>query len=157
MLHHTAVVLLTLALTSAAQAMDGLVVTDGSSKRPLSDVVETVEQPIIHLWATWCAPCREELPVLADALDDVPELRETLFVVSVDTRPFQDVRAFLAETLNLPALRTLQVVEGNAGAAFDVRGYPSTMVLDGDGTVIRRITGPVDWADGSVRADLLAN
>lgn len=116
---------------------------------------ERVEPPaVLHFWATWCAPCLRELPEVAEFAQERPGLAARLALVSVDTAPFARVKAFLADRLGLTDLSTLKVVEGNAGAAFGLTGYPATVFLDADGQVTRRHAGILDWGDEAVRATI---
>ncbi len=109
----------------------------------------------VHFWATWCAPCLSELPRLAALLEARPDLAAHIIVVSVDSRPIDGVRAFLAERLGL-TLETLRVVDGTPGDTFGVTGYPATLFLAADGTVEALVSGSIDWADPGVVADLTA-
>ncbi|TFF20588.1 TlpA family protein disulfide reductase [Jiella endophytica] len=131
-----------------------LVRDGGSAPRPLADLVS--DKPVIlHFWATWCVPCRDELPKL-DAF--AAELAtkgdgDRLLVISVDTRPHDGVAGFLKE-IGATHLRAWQVASGNAGTAFRIFGYPATLVLQPDGSVARRLAGPIDWDDAEVRAEM---
>lgn len=121
-------------------------------------LAERVTPPaILHFWATWCAPCLEELPEVAAFAEERPDLFEGVAVVSVDTAPYERVENFLDERLGLPDLPTLKVVEGNAGATFGIMGYPSTVFLNAEGMVSRRHQGVLDWASEEVRADFAAH
>ncbi len=102
------------------------------------------EPALVHLWATWCAPCRVELPRLAAFLHENPALARRIIVVSVDKAPFAKVAAFLADDLDAP-MRTYKVSGGNPGLVYGVTGYPTTLFLDGSGAVQERVAGPLDW------------
>ncbi|NDW03624.1 TlpA family protein disulfide reductase [Jiella pacifica] len=107
---------------------------------------------ILHFWATWCAPCREELPRL-DAFASGLEsggLGGRLVVISVDTKPHQRITAFLDE-VGATHLTDWQIAEGNAGSAFRLFGYPATLLMRPDGTLAERLSGPVDWDDPDIR------
>jgi thiol-disulfide isomerase/thioredoxin len=137
-----------------ARGPAALRVTDGSGRlRSLGE--EAGGRPVaVHLWATWCAPCLTELPRLAAAVRARPDLAGRILVVSVDTIPNARVAAFL-DRLDV-ALPSLQLVEGNAGAAFGLRAYPATVVLDAAGGIVRRHEGPLDWGDEAAVDALLA-
>lgn len=111
---------------------------------------------VLHLWATWCAPCVEELPRLAAMREANPDLAEGIVIVSVDSAPYERVAAFLQERLSL-SLPTLKVVAGNPGLAYGLMGYPSTLLLAPDGTILDRETGSLDWTSPAVVARLRAH
>lgn len=123
--------------------LDAVTLEDGTGETVL--LGELVERAaILHFWATWCAPCREELPEL-QAFAEAEELGERLVLVSVDTAEYGRVAAFLDE-LGV-GLGSWRQVEGNVGSAFAILGYPSTVVVDGTGEVLWRRQGAVDWGD----------
>ena len=90
---------------------------------------------ILNFWATWCDPCREELPLL-DRIAGA--YGNTLAVLAVETgEPADQVRAF-AGLLALEELRVLTDPAGRIGDLYLVRGLPTTFFIDPAG-VIRRI------------------
>ncbi len=90
---------------------------------------------ILNFWATWCDPCREELPLL----DGIAKTNaETLSVVAVETgEPVDEVRAF-RDALGLEWIRVLTDPAGRIGDLYLVRGLPTTFFIDPAG-VVRRI------------------
>ncbi|WP_338607393.1 TlpA disulfide reductase family protein [Pelagibacterium nitratireducens] len=107
---------------------------------------------IIHFWATWCAPCLEELPQL-DAFAQGLEPGE-LVVVSVDTAGYERIATYL-DDLGV-GLESYQQIEGNVGGVFAILGYPSTVVVDGEGAVLWRMQGAVDWDDPGITGEIMA-
>lgn len=91
---------------------------------------------VVNVWATWCGPCRAELPVLARAL----AAGEPIVLINAGEDPAQ-VRAFL-DGLGVQA--PTFVDGGDLRQALQVSGYPSTFVLDRGGQVAARHLGPVD-------------
>jgi len=103
---------------------------------------------IVHFWATWCVPCRGELPELAEFRQALPsELSARLVVVSVDKRPRAQVRRFLDSDIDLPEFQTYLIDPTEAGSRFQIIGYPLTLFLTPDGAVVRRISGAAPWPD----------
>ena len=104
---------------------------------------------LLNFWASWCEPCRDELPSLVRLAEREPGLR----VVAVDYRePAGTVRRFLDATpLPLPLPVALDA-DGGAAKAFDVHAFPSTVAIDADGRVRFVVMGECDWTDARSRA-----
>ncbi|MEZ4467879.1 MAG: TlpA disulfide reductase family protein [bacterium] len=98
---------------------------------------------LLHIWATWCPPCRAELPALL-AQPDLPVL-----AISVDEDP-ETVRAFAGDH---PALRLGESAE--VAEALGVRDLPVTFVVDADGRLRRRLDSARDWTVPALRAACL--
>ena len=105
---------------------------------------------LINFWATWCAPCREEMV----AIDDLRRTRPGLVVLTVavaDTR--STVKAFLDENL-LDQLPVIHDPESLQSRTWQARVLPTTVLLDADGQIRYRATGALDWQERSVSAVL---
>lgn len=146
---------------AAATALDGtaadraLVVEDRACRSVA--LADEIDGPaVIHLWATWCAPCLEELPELAAFLAARPDLARHILVLSVDSRPTERVAAWLDEH-GLSDLPLRRVVEGNAGAHFGVTGYPATVWLSGNGEIVARDAGRLAWSSPGLIERLVAH
>lgn len=84
---------------------------------------------VVNLWATWCAPCRREMPTLERAQRQMPDVR---FVFANQGESASAVREFL-EAQNLQLDNVL--IDGGMQLSqyYNVRGYPSTLFLDAQG------------------------
>jgi len=102
---------------------------------------------VVNFWATWCAPCRDELPSLErlrDAMRGRPLEVLTVNVSEGEPR----VKRFLNEfPLRLPILLD---PNGEAQRAWRVRGLPATFVLDGAGAIRSWSLGELDWAQPKI-------
>lgn len=100
---------------------------------------------VLNLWATWCAPCRKEMPAL-DALNKTYDAKG-LSVVTVATgpNPVPAIRAFFDETgvTSLPMVRDPDQAFARALGVF---GLPTTLLLDPAGREVARMQGEADWA-----------
>ena len=104
---------------------------------------------LLNLWATWCVPCRKEMPAL-DALEQKlggPNFE--VVTVNIDTRDLEKPKTWLKEVgvakLNYyadPAAKTFQDLK-SVGRAF---GMPTTMLISPEGCEIGTIAGPAEWA-----------
>lgn len=117
---------------------------DGSS----GNVADLRGQPILlHFWATWCPPCRDELPGLL-ALAEGENRRVLLVALDEDWGP---VRRFLDATV--PACVAL--ADGNeVERLFGVHELPETFVVDRAGSMTLRFRGARDWTTAAT-LDLL--
>jgi len=104
---------------------------------------------LLNLWATWCVPCRREMPAL-DALQALLGGADfEVVAVNVDTRDPQKPLAFLKEVAIAhlayyadPSARVFEELK-TAGKAF---GMPTTVIVDPSGCEIGIMAGPAEWA-----------
>ncbi len=98
---------------------------------------------LVNFWATWCAPCKEEMP----ALQTLAELEgERLAMLAVNARePLPRVRRYAQATG--PTLPVLPDPQGAITRAWGVTVFPTTVLIDTRGRPQRTITGAVDWSD----------
>ena len=103
---------------------------------------------VLNFWASWCEPCRAEMPSLE--LLAARHEKDRLQVVAVNFRETDAaLRRFLASMpLTLPILRD---ADGAVAKAWGVRVFPSTAVIGRDGRVAFVVTGEVDWTGAEAR------
>jgi thiol-disulfide isomerase/thioredoxin len=110
---------------------------------------------LLNFWATWCAPCRKEMPML-DALQ-TEFGGEDFAVVTIATgrNSVQGIRRFFEEVgvANLPVLLDPQQELAREMAVF---GLPITVILDREGREIARLRGEADWVSDSAKSILSA-
>lgn len=110
---------------------------------------------LLNFWATWCAPCRKEMPAL-DALQ--AELGgEDFAVVTVATgrNKLMAIQKFFAET-GVEHLPILLDPKQALAREMAVMGLPVTVILDREGNEIARMMGDADWASDSAKAIISA-
>jgi thiol-disulfide isomerase/thioredoxin len=102
---------------------------------------------VVNFWATWCQPCREELPSLERLRDAMRGRRFEVLAVNVaEGEP--RVKSFLAEVpLRLSVLLDR---DGDAQRTWKVRGLPATFLLDPQGSIRYWYLGELDWAQPDV-------
>jgi peroxiredoxin len=99
---------------------------------------------LINFWATWCVPCREEMPTLERLSRDRRSVLDVL-AVSVDTVGAAKVRAFVRELgLTFPVLLDPDLA---VGRLYRVRALPISFIVDRTGIIRHREIGYRDWTD----------
>lgn len=108
---------------------------------------------LLNVWATWCPPCRQEMPSL-DRLQRV--LGGPLFEVvalSLDSRGLDDVKAFY-EDYSIRDLGVFIDASESAMRALRIVGLPTTLLLDEQGRELGRKMGPAEWDSAEALAFL---
>lgn len=105
---------------------------------------------LVNVWASWCGPCRDELPLLGAAARGLAA--RGLVVVGIDTQDDPaTARSFLAELGGVP-YPSVDDSDGRAAVDWGTFGVPETFVVDRDGIVRARAVGEVSpaWIDQNV-------
>ncbi len=127
----------------AVEFLDG----DGATKS-LADFKGKVV--LLNIWASWCVPCREEMPALDKLEAELGGKDFAVVAVNIDKGGADKARAFLAET-GVTHLGLYTDPTGKLFAALKAVGMPTTLVLDRDGKEIGRLVGPADWSAPEAR------
>jgi peroxiredoxin len=107
---------------------------------------------LVNVWATWCGPCRVEMPSIQALYDRFRDRGFTVLAVSVDVGPNHQrkVAEFLEEEgLELPVLLD---PEGRIMRTLRTVGVPETFVLDREGRIAKRLIGATNWDSEANRA-----
>lgn len=110
---------------------------------------------LVNFWATWCAPCRKEMPQLAELQEEFGG--DTFQVVTIATgrNPLPAIDRFFDEigVVNLP-----KYLDPRSSLARDsgVLGLPITLILDPEGKEIARMRGDAEWNGESAKAVIRA-
>ena len=98
---------------------------------------------VVNLWASWCNPCREELPVIQEFADAAAGRVQVVGVISKDGVP--QAESFAGDAgVTFPGAFD---GEGRLMAELGLPGLPATYFLDADGALVHTETGPVDSLD----------
>jgi thiol-disulfide isomerase/thioredoxin len=177
MLRKTLAVLYTALLISAnpgGAAADPAALRDGDMKKlaihsapvPLADVTlaDAIDAPrslsefhgkwvVLNFWATWCAPCRHEMPSLDRLQAAMPDL--AVLPVATGRNALPGIEKFFAdaEIANLPILRD---PKSELARSAGVLGLPVTLILNPEGQEVARLIGDAEWDSESAKAVLAA-
>jgi thiol-disulfide isomerase/thioredoxin len=99
---------------------------------------------LLNLWATWCAPCREEMPALDRLQASLGSPGFEVVALSLDRAGTAAIRRFYEE-LGLRALRIYVDAQGEALGKLGAVGIPLTVLVDRDGRELWRALGPRAW------------
>jgi len=99
---------------------------------------------LINIWATWCVPCRDEMPSLERLYNLLRGRRFEILAISID-RSARSVKLFKDEfDLPFPILLDPQ---GRITRLYGTNGVPESFLIDGSGVITERVIGARDWAD----------
>jgi thiol-disulfide isomerase/thioredoxin len=127
----------------APEALPEVKFQDGSGKeRTLADWRGKVV--LLNLWATWCLPCRKEMPSLDRLQKDLGSDKFEVVAVSVDRKGADASKKFLDET---QVERLALYVDPTTRMSSELRvvGLPATLLIDAQGREIGRLLGPAEW------------
>jgi thiol-disulfide isomerase/thioredoxin len=99
---------------------------------------------LLNIWATWCGPCRKEMPALDRLQAELGGPNFEVVAVSIDRGGMDAVRKFFADV----GVRNLAMYLDGSGQALrtlSALGLPTTLLIDHEGREIGRLIGPAEW------------
>ena len=99
---------------------------------------------LVNFWATWCAPCREEMPSLDNLQAKLGSDDFTVLAVGQDLQGVEKTKKFL-KALKLENLTALNDKTVKSGRKLGVFGLPATLIIDREGREVGRLVGPAEW------------
>ena len=99
---------------------------------------------LVNIWATWCLPCREEMPSMQTLYDSLSTRGFRIAAISIDEGSPEDVTAF-AGKLGL----TFDILHDRSGTVqhlYQTTGVPESFLLDRRGRLVKRVIGAHDWS-----------
>jgi thiol-disulfide isomerase/thioredoxin len=100
---------------------------------------------LVNLWATWCGPCRKEMPELAELQQRLGSEDFEVVAISVDRQGAEVARPFL-ESVGAEALKLYLDPSTKVLTDFKAVGLPASILIDRAGREVGRMFGPADWA-----------
>ena len=105
---------------------------------------------LVNIWATWCVPCRVEMPSMERLYSQLAPGGFAIAAVSVDEGPPEDVRSFgreLALTFDLLQDRSTRIQQ-----LYQTTGVPESFLLNRQGVIVKRVIGAHDWSSPANQA-----
>jgi thiol-disulfide isomerase/thioredoxin len=106
---------------------------------------------LLNLWATWCAPCREEMPSLERLQQAIGSEKFEVVALAVDRTGLEAARKFL-DGINVKSLKLYADPTTRSGSALRAVGMPTTILIDPEGREIGRLPGPAEWDSADAKA-----
>ncbi len=106
---------------------------------------------VLNIWATWCTPCREEMPTLDNLQAIFADQPVIVLALSVDRGGPERVRAFLEE-IGVQRLHVYRDPKMAATRALRVPGLPATLLVDRQGREAGRLLGIAEWDSDETQA-----
>jgi thiol-disulfide isomerase/thioredoxin len=107
---------------------------------------------LINIWATWCEPCRAEMPAIERLHHLVTDTAFRIVSVSIDKADSGSVMAFARDFgLTFPIL---QNQSGDIQDIYQTTGVPESFVVDRNGVIMKKVIGAAEW-DGPVNVGLI--
>jgi thiol-disulfide isomerase/thioredoxin len=103
----------------------------------------------LNFWATWCPPCRVEMPSMERLHKEFKDQGLAMLAVDVQESPNEVARFMKQFRLSFPALLDL---EGEVTLRYRVSGLPTTLLIDRSGRVVGAAVGPRNWASPEATA-----
>ena len=99
---------------------------------------------ILNFWATWCSPCKKEMPSLDNLYSSVKEIK--IFPINVDNKDKNKSQTFF-EDLEIKNLSIYFDVNSDLVNLFRLRGIPTTIILNKKKEEIARVLGEIDFSN----------
>ncbi len=134
-------------------SLAGLAFDDPEGK-PMTIASRAGKTLLVNLWATWCAPCRAEMPALDALQRQMGNDAFEVVAINIDTGDDSKPKAFLSEI----GVRTLGFYrDATMGVFNDLKrrslalGLPVTLLVDAEGCLLASMNGPAEWAGDDAR------
>lgn len=116
----------------------------GKDGEPLTLAAFKGKAVLLNLWATWCAPCRKEMPSLDRLQKELGSDTFEVVALAVDRTGLEGARKFLEET-KIESLKLYADATARSGTALKAVGMPTTILIDRQGRELGRLAGPAEW------------
>ena len=103
---------------------------------------------LVNIWATWCPPCREEMPSMQKLYEKFKGESFEILAVSIDATGRKAVAPFV-QKLNL-TFRVLLDPKGKIQGLYRITGVPESFIVDREGILVNKVIGPMDWSSPEV-------
>lgn len=107
---------------------------------------------LLNFWATWCPPCRSEIPSMMKLNKTMAGKPFQMVAISIDEGGKPAIESFFQESgFSLPAYTD---ADNQAAKIYGVTGVPETFIIDRQGVIVKKVIGPMEWDSPEVTAFL---
>lgn len=122
---------------------------------PLTNTALLGKSVLLHFWATWCTPCKEELPALDRYAAGLDPQRHVVLLVAIDTNASTAEVLSYARGLGVK-LPVYVAASGGVSDSFWGWGLPVSYLIDAQGQFVGRLRGPRNWSEPAVQQAVAA-
>jgi thiol-disulfide isomerase/thioredoxin len=101
---------------------------------------------LLNFWASWCEPCRAEMPTLQQVADLYGADKLLVLAINFKERPARALQFAKNTGVTLPVLLD---IDGKAAMKWGVKVFPTTLMIDSQGRARQRVMGEVDWTSAA--------
>ncbi len=103
---------------------------------------------LVNIWATWCPPCRDEMPSMQTLYERFKGGQFEILAVSIDGNGREAVAPFMQQmNLSFPVLLD---PKGKIQRLYRITGVPESFIVDREGILVNKVVGPMDWSSPQV-------
>lgn len=144
-----------------AVKLPALIISVQKSRNSNSQNINFLEEKkpiILHFWATWCGPCKRELPhfaIFVSAQDSMNVFTITSELKDDRNEVWTKIWNFY-QANNIEGLNVCADINGNLASLLGVSGIPATFLISSDGFLLGRFLGATDWSSPELSKALVA-
>ena len=135
--------------SKTTKALPNLLILDADEN--ITEIGYKEEILVINFWATWCAPCKKEMPSLNALAQNMKHEDFQIITVASGRNSKKAIDAFFND-YNLVNLSKYRDPRGKMAIEYGVTALPTTVVIDPTGVEIGRIIGDIDWDTANIHA-----
>ena len=135
--------------SKTTKALPNLLILDADEN--VTEIGYKEEILVINFWATWCAPCKKEMPSLNALAQNMKHEDFQIITVASGRNSKKAIDAFFND-YNLVNLSKYRDPKGKMAIEYGVTALPTTVVIDPTGVEIGRIIGDIDWDTANIHA-----
>ena len=135
--------------SKTTKALPNLLILDADEN--VTEIGYKEEILVINFWATWCAPCKKEMPSLNALAQNMKHEDFQIITVASGRNSKKAIDAFFND-YNLFNLSKYRDPKGKMAIEYGVTALPTTVVIDPTGVEIGRVIGDIDWDTANIHA-----
>tara|TARA_B100001115_G_scaffold176341_1_gene163467 strand:- start:55 stop:630 length:576 start_codon:yes stop_codon:yes gene_type:complete len=135
--------------SKTTKALPNLLILDADEN--VTEIGYKEEILVINFWATWCAPCKKEMPSLNALAQNMKHEDFQIITVASGRNSKKAIDAFFND-YNLVNLSKYRDPRGKMAIEYGVTALPTTVVIDPTGVEIGRVIGDIDWDTANIHA-----